>query len=375
MVYKVSFTTFALIGATTAFRTLDFVNYCNEPVWFAFSGGEATNVQISGTRCNSQADCPQGAICIQNGDASHCIWQNPTPANGDYKLEPGASNTVHLPYSTLIEDSYEIWNGTIAGRTGCDSNGMNCATADCGGASCTLNRGFNQPATLLELTMEKSMVDRYDISITNGVNIGMSINPTNQYNWGDDPYECTNPGSMYPRDRELGAATWNLQPPSDDYNWVTAGGAACASTSDCGGELCGYSVNSGQTPLLQKTCGSRLGFWSAEQICSIDQSLGAPFNCSTNWDLLACVDVNSGSCYGEFADPTCCGCVNWWEVTGITSPSTPYTNKCLSTNPAWNSTIQPMIQWLKEACPSCKTYKFDGISSDFFCGNWSTNIN
>ena len=93
--------------------------------------------------------------------------------------------------------------------------------------------------------MEKSMVDRYDISIINGVNIGVSINPSNTYNWGGDPYECTNPGSLYPRGRELGAATWNFQPPSDDYNWVTAGGTACASTSDCGGELCGYSVNPG----------------------------------------------------------------------------------------------------------------------------------
>jgi hypothetical protein len=224
------------------------------------------------------------------------------------------------------------------------------------------------------MTLLKNTVDFYDIEIINGVSIGVSMTPTNAAGWSGNPYDCGNPGSKFPRSSMIGAASWNFTPPSDEYNWVTAGGSACTSSSQCGGELCGYSFNPGHNPLLQMTCGTSLGYWSADELCGIQQSLGAPFNCSTNWDLLACVG-GVGSCYQQGANTSCCGCVNWWTVPGITSPPSPYTNACVNTNPYWNSTIQPMLQWLKEACPSCYTYPYDDMSSTFTCQALSGNVN
>ena len=138
---KISFTAIALIGVAAASRTFEFVNYCNEPVWFGFAGGATSNVSNTGTLCNSDADCYQGTSCIQTGAINQCFFQNPTPANGDFKLETGQSNSVSIPVYTDANNA--IWSGAMTGRTGCDSNGMNCATADCGGDQCIPSRGFN----------------------------------------------------------------------------------------------------------------------------------------------------------------------------------------------------------------------------------------
>ena len=33
----------------------------------------------------------------------------------------------------------------------------------------------------------------------------------------------------------------------------------------------------------------------------------------------------------------------------------------------------PTIEWLKQACPTCYTYPFDGMSSTFTCSDASRN--
>jgi len=169
----------------------------------------------------------------------------------------------------------------------------------------------------------KSDIDYYDVEIINGVHIPVSMGPTNTASGGSsDPYTCGNPGSASPT-TSVGACSWNFKPPSVDYNWVTAGGNACSSNSDCGGSICGISFNPGHADLLQKTCGSQLGYWTADQICGITPSYGAPFYCSDrlpapqdylmNSNLFAC-NGPIGSCYQEGASDSCCGCVNWSEL-------------------------------------------------------------
>lgn len=185
------------------------------------------------------------------------------------------------------------------------------------------------------MTLAKQFIDFYDIEIINGVHIPVSMSPLNAAINGN-AYTCGSPGAKYPRSPKTGGCEWNLSPPQNDYQWVTAGGNACQQNSECtNGDTCGISFNPGHADLLQKTCGGLLGYWSADQICGIIPSYGAPFNCQqrlpaphdglTNWNLYACVGM--GSCYQQGADSGCCGCANW-EEEGIIVPPYPDTDRC-----------------------------------------------
>jgi len=67
-------------------------------------------------------------------------------------------------------------------------------------------------------------IDYYDVEIINGVNIPMSMGPTNTAAGGsNEPYTCGNPGSKHPV-TNVGSCSWEFSPPSNDYIWVTAGG-------------------------------------------------------------------------------------------------------------------------------------------------------
>jgi hypothetical protein len=140
----------------------------------------------------------------------------------------------------------KVWGGIIGGRTNC--NGDTCETADCGNGpnACKDGLGLSQPATQAEITMQKD-VDWYDVEIINGVNIPISFGPTNVSPSGS--YTCGRPGDIYPN-TDVGACSWNFNPPSVDYNHVTAGGRGCNSNSDCGGQTCGISFNPGHSNLF-----------------------------------------------------------------------------------------------------------------------------
>jgi hypothetical protein len=70
----------------------------------------------------------------------------------------------------------------------------------------------------------------------------------------------------------------------------------------------------------------------------------------------------------------CCGCIDWWTVSGIGANSD--TQSCTQpgqstpqTDPVWNTNLQNGVAWLKKACPSAYTYPFDDKSSTFSCTN------
>ena len=153
-----------------------------------------------------------------------------------------------------------------------------------------------QPAAQAEFTLARDNIDFYDVEVINGVNIPISMGPTNTPAGGSsDPYFCGNPGSKHPLSG-MGACTWDLKPPASEYNWVKAGGNACNSDADCSTGMCGLSFNPGHADLLWKTCGDRLGYWSADQVCGISPTFGAPFYCSELTGLYGCTG-GFGSCY------------------------------------------------------------------------------
>ncbi|XP_057844780.2 pathogenesis-related thaumatin-like protein 3.8 [Cryptomeria japonica] len=100
----------------------------------------------------------------------YTVWAAGLPGGGQ-QLTQGQTWTVNLAAGT---QSARFW-----GRTGCsfDASGKGtCQTGDCGGQlSCTVSGAV--PATLAEYT--QSDQDYYDVSLVDGFNIPLSINPTN----------------------------------------------------------------------------------------------------------------------------------------------------------------------------------------------------
>ena len=126
-------------------RNFTLRNMCSEPVWFGFSGG-AVNARNSTTaNCNSDTDCWEGTHCVAaSPSVSFCFAKNPVPSDGNYKLEVGQTNSVVIP---IYSQNFDIiWSGVTTGKTGCDSTGSNCKTADCGNdgfGGCVSARGFS----------------------------------------------------------------------------------------------------------------------------------------------------------------------------------------------------------------------------------------
>lgn len=362
-------------------RTINFVNQCPFPVWFGFISGATPN--RGGGTCNTDADCYPGSTCVNRGaGGNQCFWKNPTPANNNFKLEAsGGTNNVQIP---IYQNGLNyIWSGAIAGRTKCTGTG--CETGDCGGGTgaCPAGRGFQQPATQAEITMGINNPDYYDVEVINGMNLPVQMSPVISNPPSANPYNCGNPGSATAFGT-MGACSWNMSPPAVEYHWVRAGGNSCKSNTDCATpNVCGLSFNPGKNPLLQKTCGVLIGYWTANQVCGIQNNYGAPFNCGqtlpppqqnlTLNNLYQCTQV--GSCYQNGADSTCCGCANWDQL-GIPVPDETYTQQCVNSNPNWTNGVLPTLEWIKQACPSVYTYPYDDMSSTFTCQiNDSTNRN
>lgn len=206
------------------------------------------------TKCGGDGDCYDGTKCIQTGPISQCFFKNPYSDDKNFKLEIGQSKQVPIP---ILDNGLDlIWSGAITGKTGCDATGANCKTADCGSdaqvaGNCISSQGFQQPATQAEITMAKQNIDFYDVEIINGVHIGVSMNPTNGA-MTTNPYTCGNPGSKYPKSDKAGGCSWKMDPPFNDYQWVTAGGEHCSIKTDCKvqGDTCGISFNPGHADLL-----------------------------------------------------------------------------------------------------------------------------
>lgn len=327
-----------LITTNANARTFKIVNNCFIPIWFGLVGDRNT----------------------------------PVPNNKKYLLYAnGDSNVVNIPDTT--------WHGVIGGRTYC--NGMGCETGDCGGGEGNCTHRFTQPTTQVVFSTNSNGMDFYAVEVVNGFNIPISVTPS-VGSTANNPYFCGRAGEVRPS-QGLSSCSWAFNPPLIEYQWVTAGGATCHANADCAlGMLCGLSFNPSNNPLLNKTCGRLLGFWTAKKICSIDRNYGEPFNCSqllpapqnnlTWWNLFACVGINS--CYSPSAGTDCCGCINWDQI-GIPVPPAPITGQCQNQNPIWISGVLPDLSWLKRACPTASTYRYDVTSSTFNCQSMVNNKN
>lgn len=358
-------------------RIITFINNCDQDVWFGARGGVADDI------CVDDSDCPVGSKCKPEDDegAGVCYWPNPAPQSprGEYQLNAngGANYIVTLDFDPEVN---VIWSGDFAGRTNCIGN--HCQTADChsegGEHECPLGIDFDKPATIARMTLVRNAADTYKVDASHGINLPLSISPTNRSASTMHPYVCGSPGAMEPSHNSLGACTWSLTPPSNDYvRVVSATPKNCSVNADCSeGDSCGLSYDA-EKPAFQKTCGKKVGYWTANAACSISAEAADPyFQCKKQLSsytlaaLLSCAAPNHragqlNSCY-TFNDSSCCGCANWDEL-GITVPAAPGTEVCLNRNAEWVSQVLPNLEWLKRACPTMAVYPHDDKSGVFNC--------
>ncbi|CAJ2646585.1 unnamed protein product [Trifolium pratense] len=113
------------------------------------------------------------------------------PSTAGFSLHPGESNVLTMPHS---------WSGRLWGRTHCShySNGnFSCLTGgggDC--ASSTMECNSSSPVTLAEfnLNAKSSGFDFFRISLVNGYNLPMMVEPQ----VGNGSGNCTTTGCMVP---------------------------------------------------------------------------------------------------------------------------------------------------------------------------------
>lgn len=368
-------------------RTINLVNQCSFDVWWSMVGGAITNTPA----CTSNSDCPSGSSC--NVAAQICYYNNYGPTQGSYELTAngGTASTqiIQTDASTLSDQI--LWKGLISASTQC--SGTSCLNNDCqsngGSASCAVGVGFAQPATEAEFTFMltgSGNVDTYDISNVNGFSMPISMG-TNQ---SPSDYNCGTAGNNLAAGSLKACQFSQVTPPTNMYYWVTDSGTGCTSQNTCSAstEICGLAFDKVANNFT-KTCGNFLGYWAANEICQTNPHFSSPFgdnfNCSqylsspfpnntyTLTQLFKCSPPNSSaplfnSCYLNYSGYSstelmqCCGCSNW---TGIATPSA----LCPSgqSDPQWTQYIEPLIRWMKQACPTSYSYPYDDKASTFQC--------
>lgn len=445
---------FSTGSCATGQRAVAIANSTGQTVWVGITAGTVS--------CLSDANCPTGAsgsciganaaagvsgVCGCSGDASRCgsvstcstsnnccYWNLPTLTTSQIHLVDGDQSIICFP--AAASGSTIQWSGNIFARTGCNSTGQQCQTGDCGAGSdgiCPTGTGGNPPAALFEFTFSNQSdfsttpgPDYYDISIINGINVGVSAGPVSGTYAAEsgNPYSCTAPGSTSAQG-SLPACPWTVTPTVNGTDRSTLlrdvapsafsgagscpnGGTpnslrycACTSDADCsaGSLLCGFAMNASASQYTN-VCGTHIGWWTADQLCgsSINVSpLGEPLGCatavtnsdattSTHTNFFACTQPagatnpeQAQSCYTDGAAADCCGCAtsasspfvaNWPSVLSPNFGGSD--NGCYNKNTNWFTVAQPWLVYLKVACPTAYTYPFDDATSTFTCSGSSS---
>lgn len=424
-------------------RSFLIANESNETIWLGITAGTMS--------CFTDADCPTSTLgsCVGAGGGSvgsctcptgsecgslaqcnfnnqFCFWNLPEMNVAQMNLAPGDESEICFP--PVASGKNIQWSGNLFARTGCDSHGQNCKTGECGSpadGNCPAGTGGNPPASLAEFTLSNqsdlsnpSSPDYYDISIINGINVGISMEPVagTFHTEPGDPYSCGSPGSTS-ASAYLPACSWDFNPLVNGVDYSTllrdvspvsfagtcpAGGSpnaqgycTCSIDAHCAsaGLSCGLAMNASSVQYT-KVCGTPIAWWTANQLCgSTDNSSSAldPLTCyatvnnvalggtSTYRDLHLCTNAQTQSCYSVGASVDCCGCGtsaaadhDAWDTALPPAFGGP-DNGCYNNNPQWVSIAQPWLVFLKEACPTAYTYPYDDATSTFTCkGSSST---
>ncbi|MES2504422.1 MAG: thaumatin family protein [Myxococcota bacterium] len=334
--------------------------------------------------------CPSG--CTGDECPKNCTLDN--PCGPSHKVAPGSTYEKECPN-----------DGTCAPQTGL----------------CNLGEGGQPPATLAEFTLTGT--DFYDVSVINGINMGISMAPDLSFAATDqsNPYTCGTPGAKTQASGQsyLKPCPWTVNLTIDKLgdqtnllrqvlpvlvNPLDTEYPACPCTTP--GQVCGLAINVKNTTQAKfvQTCGTDLkAYWTADQICGTIAPGGTtltnlyPLPCTTDGstnqnamqthmiNLLGCIGADGFSCYqtgaqcGASAQSITnlpgtsigCGCPtaqgNPYLGTVWPQPGPAVTNNCTNSNPDWVEYIQPWIAPLKTTCPTAYTFPYDDVTSTFTC--------
>lgn len=364
-------------------RKFEFVNGCSETIWVGalgsmskctsdadcLPGGGGCDTGFGACQCATDSDCWPGQVCPS---ANYLCWWS-TPNGGGWELTAGSSDSVLMPPE---------WSGRFWPRTGCTGSGsdFSCETGDCTAEQCPPMVGGTPPTTLAELTLAPPpAADIYDVSLVDGFNAPVQIVPlAGTFVSADGLYACGTPGctsTTCDPSFQLAPCGWGLATGCGvselTFVSVPAGVTppSCSSDGDCTGpEVCGV------TPLstASMACGTPAGCVSPNLACTWVNNLGGLLDCQgqvpdqgTKANLYGCTAPNGESCYASKATGECCGCPSWTSTYHSPEP-------CVSSNPEWTQSAEPLVGVLKNTCPTAYSFPYDDPTSTFNCTGTST---
>jgi hypothetical protein len=405
-----------VVAALPTARTIQVVNQCNFDVWYSLTGGS------TGFACSDSVACPGAGVnstCVGNV----CYWNNYRDAglaSNQLTASGGTAYvTVPVPTDSRLVSAGTQWSGVVSASLNCDGT-SSCAQAGCnnagGSTSCAAGKGFSQPATQAEITMLLDSIDSYDVEVINGMHVPISMQAAYLINSSDSSqtvlatqnnYTCGTPGAYFTgnlTENGFGSCDFSavsLTSAQTPYYYMVDGDGSetCTPSTTCTtGKICGLNSS------LTQSCGSFLGYWTPNEVCtqsSVPAAISSYFQCTsptgydfaaakynnTFTDLMACsvAKTYTGPTYSTCYKTTypansnvdqCCGCVNWWdtnethgEVILVNQTAPAVSCPTNQTSQIWTTDIQPGVQWLKKACPSDYTFPFDDVTSSFTCTN------
>ncbi len=120
-----------------SWRSLTLKNKCNDTVWFDVTSGAAP-YSMGFSSCHGNSDCIEGSTC--NIANNICYWTVPAPSNGNFRVEPGSSNTISFP---ILENDV-VWSGNLRA---CVNGTCSQSEEECDESGCRVNA--TSPVTLV----------------------------------------------------------------------------------------------------------------------------------------------------------------------------------------------------------------------------------
>lgn len=312
-------------------KHLEIVNSCSFEVELGVTGGDKGPIKNGGCAENQK----------DNG-GGRCFWYL---KNIPDILSPGQRFGIDLG----SEDDH-VFSGNVWGV----KDGM--MKVACQSGRCLPWVGPQGAVTKAEFTLSKNGLDYYDVSIIEGANLPVAMNPSDVAADPNDIYKCG----------IAGGCAWDFDPEPDLKKYVTQVIQAqprtnCEKNSDCTpGHVCGATFDT--RPPTYGVCGTFNGYASAHANC-LSGSTGAPFFCEDNGDVLSCMGDYNLSGYNQPPGTKVCGCPAWEEL-GIDAPTHV---PCETTDKNWEEKSLPFLKFLKKGCPLSYAFAMDDTTSTVTC--------
>lgn len=320
------------VGPSHDGKEISIVNSCSFDVELGVTGSDKGP--------SNQGVCAENQI--DNG-SGRCFW---FLKDHPKTLQSGRKWSIKLDSENEHVFSGHIW-GVKQG-----SMELSCPSGECHPWV-----GPRGAVTKAEFTLSKSGTDFFDTSVIEGANIPLAMYPIDVETDPNDRYKCG----------VAGECRWKFDPEPELKKYVTqvvvdpSRQKMCDKDSECSsGETCGATF--GQSPPNYGVCGTFNGYASAHMSC-VSASIGAPFFCEENSDVISCMGDYNLSGYNQPKGTKVCGCPDWEEF-GIDAPTHV---PCETTDKNWEEKSLPFLKFLKKGCPMAYVFAYDDMSSTITC--------